>query len=242
MENLNIAILIEHILPYVGADQFRFVAGVNRTFYSAYTSMYDHHKHRTSYQYINTMELFQFCYAEMKNEENAQRLLFKHATQQGNLDVFQYLREIGCSWDEWTCACAAENGHLDVLQWADTNGCPWDEKTCSYAAKNGHLDVLQWAHANGCPWDEETCTKAALNGHLDVLQWAHANGCPWNEGTCAHAAQNGHLDVLQWAHSNACPWNEQTCANAAKMVIWIYCDGHVLMAVHGIYGLVFIQH
>jgi hypothetical protein len=37
MEHLNIEILKEHILPYVGGYQFRFVAGVNRTFYSAYT-------------------------------------------------------------------------------------------------------------------------------------------------------------------------------------------------------------
>jgi hypothetical protein len=152
MEHLNIEILKEHILPYVGGYQFRFVAGVNRTFYSAYKLVFKRLKHRTSYQYITTMEQFKFCYPEMKKCVHWQRKLFKQAAKQSNaLDVFQYLRKVGCSWDARTCARAAKHGHLDALQWAHTNGSPWCSATCSYAAQNGHLDVLQWAHTNGCP-------------------------------------------------------------------------------------------
>jgi hypothetical protein len=79
MECVNIEILIEHILPYVGGYQFRFVAGVNRTFYSAYTSMSNFPKNQTSVTCIKTMELFQFCFAEMKNKKKEQHMLFKHA-------------------------------------------------------------------------------------------------------------------------------------------------------------------
>jgi hypothetical protein len=126
MEHLNIEFLTEQIIPYVGADQFRFVAGVNRTFYSAYTSVYNHPEHRTSYDFINTMELFNFCYQEMRNNEKEQRLLFQCAVKQGNLDALQYLHDIGCSWDVdvSTFAHAISFGHLDVLWWARSNGCP----------------------------------------------------------------------------------------------------------------------
>jgi hypothetical protein len=146
MEHLNIEILTEHIIPYVGVDQFRFVAGVNHTFYSAYTSVYNDLKHRTSYKFINTMELFKFCYLEMRDNVKEQRLLFQCAVKQGSHNVLQFLHEIGCSWnvDVSTCAQAALFGHLNVLQWARANGCPWDENTCSEAASNGHLDVLHW--------------------------------------------------------------------------------------------------
>jgi hypothetical protein len=212
MEHLNIEILTEQIMPYVGADQFRFVAGVNRTFYSAYTSVYSHPLHRTSYKFINTMELFKFCYLEMRDNEKEQRLLFQCAVKQDNYDALQVLHEIGCSWDVdvITCAQAASFGHLNVLKWAQANGCTWDECECicESAAQGGCLDVLQWARANGCPWNEHTCEMAAAYGHLDVLQWAHANGCPWDVHTCRYAAESGHLDVLHWARANGCPCDE----------------------------------
>ena len=132
-----------------------------------------------------------------------------------------------------TCAFAAEGGHLEVLQWARQSGCTWDlkawlgahprcrpyliehgcpgtEVACDFAATEGDLELLQWARQNGCPWDESTCTYAARGGHLEVLQWARQNGCPWNEWTCREAAKGGYLEVLQWARQNGCPWDEQS--------------------------------
>jgi hypothetical protein len=48
-----------------------------------------------------------------------------------------YAHENGCSWNENTCANAAQNDHLEILKYAHENGCPWNENTCSYAARNG---------------------------------------------------------------------------------------------------------
>ena len=76
----------------------------------------------------------------------------KVALRYGNMEMLQWLRDIGC-WpgNSTCCAQAAENGHLDVLQWLRANGCPWNERTCAVAEEKGHLEVLQWALANGCP-------------------------------------------------------------------------------------------
>ena len=112
------------------------------------------------------------------------------------LEVVQYLRAIGISWNSDTCANAAQNGHLVLLKWARAHQCPWDERTCSNAAKNGHLELLKWAREDQCPWNTWTCTNAAENGHLELLKWARENQCPWNEDTCANAAENGHLEFL----------------------------------------------
>ena len=105
----------------------------------------------------------------------------------GKLDVLQLLHNIGCKWNNWTCAWGAQGGNLEVLQLLHANGCSWGVKTCAAAARYGHLKVLQWARANGCTWDESTCKAAAEGGHLEVLQWARAYGCPYDEGACIEA-------------------------------------------------------
>ena len=98
-----------------------------------------------------------------------------------------WAREHGCTWDEMTCAKAAEGGHLEVLKWAREHGCPleedeptshqydnedatWGVQCCALAAKGGHLEVLKWLRfgsndgedETACPWDEWTCAYAAL--------------------------------------------------------------------------------
>ena len=90
-----------------------------------------------------------------------------------NMDV----NELG-TYKRRVCDMAAGGGHLQVLQWARANGCTWNKDVCSKAALGGHLQVLQWARANGCPWDSHVCSNAAYGGHLEILQWARANGCP----------------------------------------------------------------
>ena len=43
-------------------------------------------------------------------------------------------------------------------------GCPWDEKTCAFAAKAATR--CWWACENGCP-DAETLLSAVTNEHYD---------------------------------------------------------------------------
>jgi hypothetical protein len=90
--------------------------------------------------------------------------------------------------DACPCMYAASWGDLQMLQWLRAKGCSWDEDTCSEAAAKGHLEVLQWARANGCEWDRQTTCNAARGGHLDVLQWACVNTCPWDKEDCLQRA------------------------------------------------------
>jgi hypothetical protein len=213
LEDIPSELFIQHILPFVGRRQYRFVATVNHNFHTAYVTAFSE---KVTCFNVPTIEHAKICFDEWKGNYCYPRILCCIAARKGNLTVLKLFRSIHLPWDRSTCAAAAENGHLDVIKWCHENGWPWDENTCANAAKNGHLDVIQWCRENGCPWDENTCWNAAENGHLDVIKWCRQNGCPWNAWTCASAAKNGHLDVLQWCRQNGCRWDEWTCKRAAK--------------------------
>ena len=70
---------------------------------------------------------------------------------EGHMEIVKYLRQLGISWDEDTCAHAAVSGYLELLKWARLKKCPWNEDTCSLTALNEHLELLKWARANQCP-------------------------------------------------------------------------------------------
>ena len=130
----------------------------------------------------------------------------------GQSELFQYLYNHRCYWNDPTSAMLACRGFLELLIWARSQEfpIPWDEHLCAAAAYGGHLEVLKWARGQGCPWDDRTCVFAAKSGSLKVLQYARDCGCPWNGLVCMEATEHGHLNILRWARENGCPWNEQS--------------------------------
>ena len=154
------------------------------------------------------------------------------AAEGGRLDVLQWLRSIGCPWDEtvamvaarlnlmdmlkWvrangvdmgmlTAYNAAYMGNFEALKWVHAEGCVMDYRICEAAARRGDLPMLEWARQKGCDWSPRLCAQAALDGHLQLLIWARRSGCPWTELTPLAAVHGGHLDVLAWAYANNCP-------------------------------------
>jgi hypothetical protein len=201
LEDIPSELFIQHILPFVGDHQYRFVAAVNRNFHTAYVTAFPK---KVTHNNVSTIEHAKICFDEWKRPYHHPSILCCIAAREGNLTVLNYLRSIQCPWGYWTCASAAENGHLDVIKWCRQNGCPWDSRTCENAAENGHLDVIQWCHENGCPWESPTSEYGAANGHIDVFKWCRQNGCPWDKSTCEALESEGHYDVLQWSFENGC--------------------------------------
>lgn len=126
-----------------------------------------------------------------------------NAALSDHLEVLQWARHQGCSWDENGIAAAARNGHLEVLKWMRDNHCPWNSRTCEYAARNGHLELLKFVREHDCPWDEKCCTAAAQGGHLETLQ-CRLHRCPWTADVITEAAKNKHLDLVRWARDHGC--------------------------------------
>ena len=233
--------MLKNIISFVGCDQYRFIAGANRSFQEAYLKVFSENKR--TYFNASTEELARFCWSEIgPNHWNHQMALSESAAKHGSIPSLQYLRSVrcdwnartcaaaaiigdldvikwcrgnGCWWNEATCAAAAEGGHLKVLKWCRENDCPLDSSVCSAAARSGDLKILKWCRENDCPWDDDTCSSAAKGGHLEVLKWCRENGCLWDKDTCEYLAESGHLEVLKWCRERGCPWDEWTCTYAA---------------------------
>jgi len=61
----------------------------------------------------------------------------------GSGEELKLLRENNTPWDEKTYDSAALGGHLEVLQWARANGCTWNWKTCVKVAERGRREAIQ---------------------------------------------------------------------------------------------------
>jgi hypothetical protein len=96
MEVLDDEFMLRNILQYVGDHHFRFVAGVNRCFYQAYTDMFP--KKATHYN-VNTLKHAKICYDEIGSFEgnwaNKDEKLCSIAAGNGSLDILQGLRQMG---------------------------------------------------------------------------------------------------------------------------------------------------
>jgi hypothetical protein len=136
LDDVPVDVFINYIIPLIGDYPYCFVAIGIPNFRDAYVTMFP--DETTYIEFATVKDAKMYCDKKLHDATTNQCMLCKKVTQKGNLTVLMYLRSIGCSWDEWTCAHAAENGHLDVLQWCIQNGCPWDRYTCAFAAKNGH--------------------------------------------------------------------------------------------------------
>ena len=50
-----------------------------------------------------------------------------------------------------SCMFAAREGRLQVLQWLREDGATWDSRVISCAEEGGYDYVVEWARENGCP-------------------------------------------------------------------------------------------
>jgi hypothetical protein len=125
MDDLDVDILIRHVIPFVGTNQFRFVAGVNRKFHWAYTVAFTglFGEKRT---HVHTLDaLSQFGTLFQRDRETAIAFVARSSVSfgsKGNRDMIQYLRANDCSWSCDVCAFAAGRGDLPMLQLALRTG------------------------------------------------------------------------------------------------------------------------
>jgi hypothetical protein len=217
MDHINVDILSNCIMPYVGTHQFRFVAGVNRSLYQAYTTFTAkkiqqnppkssgcafliNTDHKWTYYDVSTTQHAKICYEETTHPERY--TLCALAAKDGNLPVLEYLKTVlDCPWNVRTCAMAGRYGHVPILEYARQNGCDWNDSTLIYAAQNGHLSILEWAFQNGYTSESISIyvsSNAAECGQLHILQWLHEKNCSFHDDVTRYAADRGHPSIVQW--------------------------------------------
>ena len=100
-----------HIFPFVGDHQYRFVGGVCQLFQQGYTSQYPE-KLTTYDASISSYKLALICFNEVPNSEIPRltslcyycsdwyKTLCNDAMHKKDLDLLKWARSIGCSWNE----------------------------------------------------------------------------------------------------------------------------------------------
>jgi hypothetical protein len=157
----------EHILPFVGRDQFAFVGFVNRGFCRAYLSIFPA---ITTFEHILTMPQAKMCYRSIRRDEfGSQEDAFRHMAGRGRLDILEFWHSKGIQWDFRAPQEAAIAGYLPILQWLYQHACYrqknhswWDRHVASAAASHSDLTMLKWLYKQYCKFDARTCSSAGI--------------------------------------------------------------------------------
>ena len=100
MQNIDV---VQLIVEYVGPQQYRFVATINRSFHEAYSKVFLYDS-KTGL-IASTVELAKYCLEDLVGTSTYccdyvnyfQCMLCTSAARYGNLQVLQYLRSVGCA-------------------------------------------------------------------------------------------------------------------------------------------------
>jgi len=166
------------------------------------------------------------------------------AAKTGNIQLLNWLLDIGCKYNVKTSNSAAKTGNLSLLKWLWYQGCPFDETTFANAVKSGNLEMLEWLKTEKCPFDTDCFNNTALLGNITILEWLWNNKFPWDEWTLINAAKNLNIlkwfnnkcegdmrftplmfhysvqyediNTLEWLLENGCPWNSYTSLYAVQ--------------------------
>lgn len=103
MERLDVS-LISEIISFIGPNQYRFVAGINKSFRWAHLQVFPYGK-KTALN-ASTLELAKICFGELNVKTNVflKCELCQSAARHGNLAVLQYLRSVNSEWNEYMCS------------------------------------------------------------------------------------------------------------------------------------------
>jgi len=129
------------------------------------------------------------------------------AASKWNFEALQWLREIGCPWND-LCYSAAITGLKDRQQLLNERNIPWSklvERGRLEFAPDADIVMMKWLRENGCPITAETSAKVAETGRLEALKWLRESGCSWDSRTMAAAKKNNDDEMLQWLSENGCP-------------------------------------
>jgi hypothetical protein len=162
--------ILRYILSFVGNGHYRFIGAINRQFNEAYKQIYP--DDMKTYLSVSTLDLAEICYKESMEHRP---VLCRCAARYGNLEVLQYLRSLGCTWDSSTCHKAAKHGHLHILMYARKHHCPWGRHTIYFAAIHGHVHILLWSQMNGCSGDDDHIVRGAvqMNHKKNLIDYLH---------------------------------------------------------------------
>lgn len=109
-------------------------------------------------------DIYRLCNFEYKEYicEKLDDSLFLPALE-GDIEFMKYLYESGKVPTIISMKCRAKRGFLFIMQYLREINCPWDEYTCSAAVIGDNLECLKYLREHGCHWNEVTTYEAYHN-------------------------------------------------------------------------------
>ncbi|GFR42537.1 hypothetical protein Agub_g3443 [Astrephomene gubernaculifera] len=178
---------------------------------------------------------------------------FPAAAAAGQLEVCQWLRQQGCTWESHPLDAAAEAGQRAACEWLLAAGCPWSHAAVYSAARGGHVGLMEWLLQQR-PERAEVC-------NMRLLQTA-SRGCDlatlqrlYRDWRGARLGRQFKCDILTtvvgspapdwqdkvvWLEKQGCPKDPSVCAEAAtcsdalSRLAWLRRRGYPVdeMALH----------
>lgn len=153
-----------------------------------------------------------------------------NATENGHLQLLQWLVKQGMLPSSYNMTLAAWKGHLHTIQWIIENKVIPITKSdiqimIDNAARGGHLPIIQYL-AKGKIYATDTANYAAENGHLDILEWLGDNNVLPNNYGADLACKSGHLHIIQWLKKRGvtptvCGANNLCCYDHTDALQWL---------------------
>ena len=78
------------------------------------------------------------------------------------------------TWYTYPLVLAAEEGDIEVFKWLRNNGMKWDDMAIGVAEKNDNQDIIDWAIKNGCPkgsYEAEKRSPRQRKGRLELSSY-----------------------------------------------------------------------
>ena len=222
-------ILIDHILPYVGEYQFRFIALVNRYMYDVYTTAFPSKSTKFN---DDTKELTDICIREFRSEQNimicyntaAYYKFVKRKTKKGHQMTLLQLAPFMLRHNNITEIATRAAGRrecLSTLMWLYwychskyyTRAFVWEwDMVFVKASADNLFVVLKWAKEKT---NIDICALAVKYRNSRVLKWYVHNGWKLSDDVCSNAVLRKDLSSIIWARVNEFPWHAILCSNAA---------------------------
>ena len=159
--------------------------------------------------------------------------VFSEAARGGYLQTLEYMKSIGCPWDEQTAVAAVESGDLYVVQWVVENGCPCNGEAMYVAASIGHLGMVSFLHHNVHPMTIDDVKEAVSSGATYIVQWARNVGVV-SPSVFSQAICDGDVGVLHDLRRMRYPWDTgfidrymEKLETDGVVVDWLHFYGYV---------------
>ena len=159
----------------------------------------------------NQLEALKFLYESWIDLSDDDELCETSASH-GNVEMFNYLWERGCTCSYFAYYDAGINGHIDMIKRLVSLKVPGGDDPFEGAIRGGNLEIIRYLYDSGFEMDERTCLSVPSfeGNNIEVLEYLIEKGCVLDSEFCEEAASCGKLYLLKYAHDRGCQWEEQT--------------------------------